>query len=80
MKKFSWRTSTSGWTAIAVSTIGIWYANKAGTLTEAVLTLHIVNIINAIGNLFARDNKVTSEGTVAPGNNSTTPQPNTHEI
>lgn len=64
----SWKTSTAGWAAIAAAAgivltqIGYQFDNDLATVCDwGVLSAAVVGLLSGIGNLFARDNKVTSE-------------------
>jgi len=61
MKTTSWKTTTTGITAIAGALVMVWF--KRHELTETAIMSAITAIVTGIGLIFARDSDVTSEGT-----------------
>ena len=59
MKKHSWKTTSTGITAIAGALVMLWF--KRHELTEGVVMSAITAIVTGLGLVGARDNNVTSE-------------------
>ena len=59
MKKHSWKTTSAGLTLIIGGIVSLWF--KRHELTETIVLASAAAIVSGLGQVFARDNDVTSE-------------------
>jgi hypothetical protein len=57
----SWKTTSAGIVLVVGGAIRLYFAIKAGNITEEAITTSLTGILSGIGLIFARDNDKSSE-------------------
>ena len=55
----NWKTTSTGITMVVAGIVGLYFANKAGSINEGTITAALGSVLGGIGLILAKDSNVT---------------------